>query len=658
MPPTSFFAHQERARKATSRLVLLYVAALAAIVASAIVITIPAYMATAEFSRFVDAMWPFRPLRLYQQAPLGAYLGIAFGTLAIIALGSVEILAHLSQGESQLAFMLSGRKVGRGTGVDHERQLVNVVDEMAIASGLTAPPLYVLNREAGINAFAAGRSPSQAIVVVTRGALERLTRDELQAVVAHEFGHILNGDIQLNLRAAFALQGVVFLSAIGRFMMRYYLIGTKEGRRFIHLPLAAAGAGLFAVGSIGLVFARLIQSGIAREREYLADACAVQYTRNAEALCGALARIESEKDGSRINNWHADALAHMLFASQTGSSWFSTHPPIRERMRRAGPHISPGYFFDRIRRGLDLDERRERAVAAQSAGHAPRKPETIAPKQLTAVAALIATIGEPASQHVEYASALLAYLPASLREELKSARGAAALMLGMLVEEDATSAGQQTRALEAIGQDELGRRALNLAPLVRQLGRPYRLPLVALAMPVLREMNQADRTAFLAALRTTIEADARVTLGEFVMRTLFEVHLADQTAAPRIGRGQRGEFKAEIELLLSLLAYAGKSDAAGIEASFAKGCGVLGIPGTSLARRDALQLSRVSEALQRLTGLAPLEKEKLLEACAEAVSADGDVKLMEHELLRAVACVMDCPMPPAIGALDPRLLRS
>jgi Zn-dependent protease with chaperone function len=200
-----FFEQQDRARRATARLLVLYVVAVALIVACANLVVVPLYV-----------FFTGNPA----SAPL--VITISLLTLAVIALGSVEIMTRLSIGEGDLALMLAGRRVARGSGIDAERRLINVVDEMAIASGLAAPPVYVLNREKGINAFAAGRSPNQAIVVVTQGALERLSRDELQAVIAHEFSHILNGDIRLNLRAACALQGIVFLSAIGRFMMQYY----------------------------------------------------------------------------------------------------------------------------------------------------------------------------------------------------------------------------------------------------------------------------------------------------------------------------------------------------------------------------------------------------------------------------------------------------
>jgi Zn-dependent protease with chaperone function/uncharacterized tellurite resistance protein B-like protein len=621
-----FFEQQDRARRATTRLLVLYTLTVALIVACANLVVVPFYV-----------WWAGAP------AAPAVYATVSLVTLCVIALGSLEIMARLSIGEGELGLVLAGRRVPRGSGIEAERRLINVVDEMAIASGLAAPPLYVLNREEGINAFAAGRSPNQAIVVVTKGALEQLPRDELQAVIAHEFGHILNGDIRLNLRAACALQGIVFLSAIGRFMMQYYSgYGTEEGRRFFHLPFAVIGAGVYGLGFVGLIGARLIQAAIAREREYLADACAVRYTRNADALCGALARIQRHPQGSSIRNWHAESLAHMLFAPNR-SAWYATHPPIDTRMRRANPHQPPALYFERLKRPKPLPEKK------QDKKQEKESPKTIVPTKVTAVAALIASIGAPDGAALEYAAGLLAYLPTSIREALGGAVGAQAVMIGMVIDTEATARGRQLRALGDIGREQLARKAEVIAPLIAQLDRAYRLPIVALALPVLRtELDEAARNAFLAAMRAAIEADTRLTLSEFVLDTILDWNLGPKAKrAGGVRFKSRDELKEECALILSLLAHAGSS-----EALFARVA-----PHLTLAPRTALQLTRVSDALERLSQLAPLEKEPLIAACAELVAADGNVRLVEHELLRAVAAALDCPMPPSAAALDPRLLR-
>ena len=636
VPAVSFFAQQERARGASRTLAVLYVLAVAAIVAS------------------VDALAALFCLVFSYKTSANLYLAVSLGTIAVIALGTLEILARLSLGQGELAALLAGRPIGRGSGRDDEQRLVNIVDELAIASGLAAPPLYVLNREPGINAFAAGAAPSQAVVVVTQGALEQLSRDELQAVIAHEFSHILHGDIRINLRAVYVLQGIVFLSAIGRFMMQYYSgVGTEEGRRFFHLPFAAVGAGVFAIGSVGLLFCRVIQAAIARERENLADASAVRFTRNADALCGALARIRVHGEGSRVRNWHADALAHMLFAPAS-PNWLralvATHPPIEERMRRINPHVSPAFYFEKARKPRLTEEARGATTPPEQ-----RKPRTIVPKRLTGVAALVATIGVPGTEHLEYAANLLAYLAAPIRDALSNPPGAQSVMIGFVLEEELTA---RNRQLAAVGRADLARKAEVIAPLLRQLDRAYRLPLVALAVPVLKALPEAERELFLAALRGVLQADQRYTLSEFVLATIL-----DWTLGPKAKRagGVRykvlGELAAEAGLVLSLLAHAGTRDAAQAQSAFDKGKEAMAQPSLAAAAPDALQLTRVSGALERMSMLAPLEKARLLEGFTATVLADGDVRLGEHELLRAVACVLDCPMPPSVAALDPRLLR-
>ena len=610
-------------------------------------------LAVAAIIASVDALAALFCYVFFYKATAGLYLTVSLGTLAVIALGTLEILARLSLGQGELAALLAGRPIGRASGRDDERRLINIVDELSIASGLAAPPLYVLNREQGINAFATGASPSQAVVVVTQGALEQLSRDELQAVIAHEFSHILHGDIRVNLRAVYVLQGIVFLSAIGRFMMQYYSgAGTEEGRRFFHLPLAAVGAGLFAIGSVGLLFCRIIQASIARERENLADASAVRFTRNADALCGALARIRVHGEGSRVRNWHADALAHMLFAPGSPNwlrSLVATHPPIEERMRRINPHVSPNYYFEKARKPRQIEEKKAVKALGQE------RPRTIVPRRLTGVAVLVAAIGDPGAEHLEYAAGLLAYLAPPIREALGDPLGAQSVMLGCALDEELTI---RNRQLKAIGREELARKAELIAPSLRQLDRAYRLPLVALAVPVLKTLDAAARQAFLEALRRVLAADQRLTLSEFVLATILDWTLGPKaTRAGGVRYGALGELTADTGLVLSLLAHSGTRDSAQALAAFARGREAMAEPALAPVGEDALQLSRVSDALERMSMLAPLEKARLLEGFAAAVAADGDIRLMEHELLRAVACVLDCPMPPSIAALDPRLLR-
>ncbi|HWI34847.1 MAG TPA: M48 family metalloprotease [Burkholderiales bacterium] len=593
----SFFEEQDRARRATVRLAVLYGLAVLAIVAAANAMLVPVYY----YSSGAHPKW-------------SAFAVVTGVTLAVIELGSLEILARLSIGEAELAALLAGRRVMRGSPDEAERRLINVVDEMAIASGLAAPSVYVLGREKGINAFAAGRSPNQAIVVVTAGALENLSRDELQAVVAHEFSHIINGDIALNLRGVCVLQGIVFLYAIGRFILAQLKDEDRAPFFWLYLP---AGIAFTVIGWIGLPFTRWIQGAISREREYLADGSAVRYTRNADALCGALARIRTHGEGSRILNWHAEAMAHMLFAA-------ATHPPLEERMRRANPHVPPAYYFQRVR------------TPKPSPGE--KRPP---PAKATAVSVLVASMGEPTPESLAHAAGLLSYLPLPIGEALAQPDGAQAVLLGCLLGADAA-------ARAAIGDENLARKSVQLAPIIAGLDRAYRLPILALALPQVRKsLDVAGRAKFLDTVRAVIQADRRVTLSEFVFITILEAHLASRPAS---GSAACSDAAGECALVLSLLAHAGSEAVSGFE----KGRQALALP---LTYGDRFDVHKVSGALARLRQLAPAEKKRLVAACAEVTTADGEVRLAEHELLRAVCSALDCPMPQALAALDERLLR-
>jgi Zn-dependent protease with chaperone function len=595
-----FFEEQDRARSATLRLVVLYGLAVLAIVAAANAMLVPVYY----YSSGAHPKW-------------SAFAVVTGATLAVIALGSVEIVARLSIGESELASLLAGRRVMRGSPDPAERRLINVVDEMAIASGLAAPPVYVLSREKGINAFAAGRSPNQAIIVVTAGALENLPRDELQAVVAHEFSHIINGDIALYLRGACVLQGIVFLYAIGRFVLAQLKAGEDRAVLFwVYLPM---GVAFTVIGWIGLPFTRWIQGAISREREYLADASAVRYTRNADALCGALARIRTHGDGSLILNWHAEAMAHMLFAA-------ASHPPIEERMRRANPRVPAAHYLQRSR------------VVAEA-------PKPVKTQKATAVSVVVASMGEPTPESLAQASGLLAYLPLPIGEALAEPAGARAVLLACLLAAEPAARGAQLRA---VGDETLARKSEVLVPFIAGLDRAYRLPILALALPEVRKsLDAAARAKFLDIVRALIQADRRVTLSEFVFITILEAHLLPRPAA---GSAACGDAADECALVLSLLAHAGNDAARGFE----QGRQALGL---ALVPRERFDVRQVSGAFAKLRGLAPAEKGRLVAACAEVTAADGEVRLAEHELLRAVCSALDCPMPQALAVLDVRLLQ-
>ena len=320
-----FFTQQEKSRKKTGLLVFFFI--------TAVVLIIAALYAVITAILFYNKMVidPFQPVLL---------LCVAGGTLAIVIGGSLFKTSQLRRGGAAVAKMLGARPVARDTRDLKEKQFLNVVEEMAIASGVTVPDAYVLD-EQGINAFAAGWGTSDAAVCVTTGCLNFLTRDELQGVIAHEFSHVLNGDMRLNIRLMGLIFGILVIAQIGYFILR----GSSRGRVRISSGRGKSGSGaaviflvalaLMCIGYIGVFFGNLIMAAVSRAREFLADASAVQFTRNPSGIAGALKKIGGLADGSLIHHPNAAQASHMFFANGISSFWsnmFATHPPLAKRV--------------------------------------------------------------------------------------------------------------------------------------------------------------------------------------------------------------------------------------------------------------------------------------------------------------------------------------
>ena len=345
-----FFRQQDLSRKASRRMVGIYILAVLCVGAAvhALVSLAMAFSAVGREGEFGGA---FLPVFLNPRLAL-ATLGVTFALIVVVSLSKI---AALKSGGSAVAESMGGRRVLTTTQDFNERRLLNVVEEMALASGVAMPCVYVLDGEPGMNAFAAGYSTKDAAVAVTRGLLDALNREELQAVIAHEFSHILNGDMKLNIRLVGFLFGIFALTIVGvglfhvARMMAFSSGGRSRNKKDNGAAVAAAIVALglicWIVGYIGFFFGRVIQSGISRQREYLADASAVQFTRNPSGLANALKLIGAQ--GSVLQSAKAMEVSHMLFASGL-KSVFATHPPLAERIRRWDPDFDGD--FSKVRR--------------------------------------------------------------------------------------------------------------------------------------------------------------------------------------------------------------------------------------------------------------------------------------------------------------------
>jgi len=389
-----FFEHQAVARRRTGLLVALFAAAVVAIAAGTYLVVAGVLAASSE--------GPGSPT-LWEPALL---LPVGLGTLAVVSIGSLYRVASLRSGGSAVADLMGARLVEPGSADPDERRLLNVVEEMAIASGTPVPPVYVLDGEDAINAFAAGYAPGDAVVAVTRGTLEQLDRDELQGVVAHEFSHVLNGDMRLNIRLLGYLYGITLIGTIGWILLRSSGYRRRSSREDGGGQLVLIGIGLWILGGLGTFFARLIQAAVSRQREFLADAASVQFTRNPRGIAGALEKIAGI--GSRLDDPRAIEVRHMLFGQGAGN-WLgrlgATHPPIVERIRR----IDASVALEAGRESAHVAPPRAGGAVSALAGTGASAPRDGGADGAPTPSA-VATVGEPLEEHVEHARALITAL--------------------------------------------------------------------------------------------------------------------------------------------------------------------------------------------------------------------------------------------------------
>ena len=660
MAAATFFEHQSLARRNSRVMVLLFLLAVAAVVVAVDLVAAMVYLWN-FFETKQPAGAPLPGLgQLLRMVPVSVYVWGAAATAGLIFVVSLINVSRLGGGGAAVAKMVGARRVASNTADPLERRLVNVVEEMAIASGVRVPAVYVMDDERGINAFAAGWDVSGAVVAVTRGTLEALTRDELQGVVGHEFSHILNGDMRLNIRMLGVLAGIVFIGSIGEFIMRSVRGSRSEKGASGYFFLV--GLALFIIGYIGLFFARLIKARVSREREFLADASSVQFTRNPDGIAGALDQIRASTAGALIAGRRAEDLSHMLFAAGLRpwlAGLFDTHPPIDERIERVRPGFQPSSY--RSRRPPVLAEG-ESAAAAFAGGALTREGrrsgdlESAWGRSAGESAQLVGTL---TPQKIDYAARLLAAMPAELRESLREPDGACAALVALLLAPAEDVMARQIAALEAAGVGVLAQRVRAAAAHTRRLGPAFHLPLVDLALPAIKAAREGSRLELLAALEAVVRADRRVSVHEFALLTLVRDQL--EAKARQAGSKKLADLQAEALTLLHVIAHAGtRADATGsrqeqLAAALRAGAKEMGF-GEPGAAAGALTFESAAGALQALKSLAPLQKALLVKGLFAAVTADGAIRLAEAELMRLTGAVLDCPLPPLLEELDPATL--
>jgi Zn-dependent protease with chaperone function len=574
----------------------------------------------------------------------GALKAIILLVLPTVGLSALFKWSQLRAGGPAVAADVGGRRVTRGTTDPRERLLMNVVEEMAIASGMPVPAVFVLPGEASINAFAAGYTQSDAAVAVTRGALERLQRDELQGVVAHEFSHILNGDMRINTRLIAFLFGLLSLVILGRGLLRaaFYTGGSSKKGGGGAIPLAAGGLVLMTIGGLGLLAGRLIQAALSRQREYLADAAAVQFTRNPAGLSGALKKLGSAALGGRLSHPAANEVSHFCFAQNFRSAFLvgsllATHPPLEERIRLLDPAFDGHY--------PDLPPLTPAATPPPIPRARPAPPPLVSP------AALIATAGILNLDTVHAARGFIDTLPEELHDAAHQTDSVSALACAICLDPALSGAKRDqtlaivTRHLGASQSENTGRLHSLLAGLAPGAG----LSLLQLAAPALHDLKPTEQDTLLAALDDLVHADGVVCPREFALQKIIARDLR-LSAHPREAMHSvaPGEASPHLSVALSFTARLDVPDDAAAHGLFVRAAmGFNGLqPPLAYVTAEHATLGHLDRALDKLALTPAPFRKRVLGAVATALNADNELSPAEADLLRAIAAALDCPIPP------------
>jgi Zn-dependent protease with chaperone function len=543
--------------------------------------------------------------------------------------------------------MLGGRLVPQSSNDLQQRQLLNVVEEMSIAAGMPIPKVYLLE-ESSINAFAAGQSPANAVIGVTRGALEQLSRDELQGVIAHEFSHIFNGDMRLNMRLIGVLHGILLVGLIGYFILRSLRYAgrsrSRKGGGGI-LVIFALGVGLMVIGYAGTFFGQWIKAVVSRQREYLADSSAVQFTRNKDTIAGALKKIGGSGSGSVIESPTAPQYSHAYFANGLSGFWrsfFATHPPLEKRIKAIDPRWD-GKFVRPEAKTQPTSEQAPEAASSSAAAEMAVKTAI-----LTAAGAAINQIGTLNEANIEQVRQLIVAMPESLREAAQSAFSARAVIYAILISHQ-TEQNEVWSLLEQHADRSMPALTLEYLAEVKNLDEKFILPLLELCINALRELSTNQFIQFERAINKIIIADKKIDLKEWIIQRLVLQQLNTHFGLrkpPKAKHASLGAVKSEAETLLSLIAYVEHKDDGEAKQAFDRGKKESGATALNFLSRKDLSLDALNRSLDNLMQLKPLVKPRILKACVAIILADGKTTTRGIELVRTISICLDCPMPP------------
>ncbi|HCE3659283.1 TPA: M48 family metallopeptidase [Vibrio parahaemolyticus] len=610
-----FFHHQDTARQRTGLLVMLFTLAVLAITGLVSVMSIGIY--------FYFTGEPFTTQSII------SYCLLSFvGVLLVVSISSFIRLSELNaNGGRGVAESIGGKLISTDTSNAKHRQLLNVVEEMSIASGIPVPLVYVLAEEHGINAFAAGMSIDDAVIGVTQGALDAFSRDELQGVIAHEFSHILNGDMRLNTRLIGALFGITCIAHFGHLILdnsnstRHVSRSSSDSNKGFAVIILIAIVCL-VLGWLGTLFGNMIKAAISRQREFLADASAVQFTRNDQGIAGALKKIGSNVQGSTLNTKASDEMSHMMFGQSklSGfSSLFATHPPLDERIRRIEPNWDGIYAQHSHAQSTAFDNEQVSGFAVGGGSPASQS-------------------ASPSEQLSETGQQLISQLPPELVDIAREPYSARFIAFALIFD------GSDIQREMIKSYVPLASQSTLLPWLDYDLPLHLRFPLLELALPALKSLSEAQKISLCKVLRELSETDNQYSLAEWCVINLLEKQLLASFGFIKQHKTLK-QLEESVFWLLRELAWVSHSQTDKAQRAYHYALAHLGFPEVKLEPANSnWHLSRA--ALELLLQLKPKDRRMFVKACRIAIESDGEITVAEGELYLVIACFLEVPEPP------------
>ena len=609
-----FFEHQEKARNHTFRLLVLFGLGVFALIFSIDAILLlglgfsdsPGGLDGANWGKILATYFPALAL-------VAAFLGFVIGSASLYRLSQLS-----NGGGASVAESLGGTLLQSETRDPVERKILNIVEEMAIASGMPVPRVYLMDEE-GINAFAAGWSPNDAVIGVTRGCVEALSRDELQGVIAHEFSHILNGDMKINIRLMGILYGIFFLSILGEILIRsisYSGNSSNEKKNDGKGAIFMIGLVLFILGWVGWFFGRLIQAAVSRQREFLADASAVQFTRNPEGISGALRKIAGWDQGSIIKNPNAPEASHLFFGNGISgfSALFATHPPLEERIHRI-----EGVYFQ-------PPEDDKEATSTE-----PTEDIAFSAAQLSNLAG---TMRLPTKKSPPPIPILV-----SIENQCHDPAGALAVLYSMLLPLDNPARTKARDQLISKLDPAIAQALFEVEPLVLQTNKLQLFTLLSKALPSLKMLGKEQSIDALKICQALISADGKIDFFEFCIWRLAKTGLEKF----RQVKGPGAALGIAASTVFGFFAKLSDAPAPAYQKAI-QAAGIHGLLANIDTRADDFKM--LDKVFDFLAQANTEIKHKVLDGCIAAILHDGKITQDEGVLLRAFCLSMEIPLPP------------